>query len=129
MKEKIDAIELVRSGALPWNLKALHVIAPPAKKGRFQLGLKQWLSPVLSSWNFFNFRVIFHSSDPKGNLVGELEEYGSKKESIPDFFGGTWKYDMFSEWLEGYGKGAIVSRRRSSGVRIYLALWNVGEYT
>jgi hypothetical protein len=92
-------IGLLESGAMPFKVKAVHFVKNLQKK-TFLNSLLSLTLNLVGSWDFMEKRTVVHSFEKAIDLMEDLEKYGLERDGIPEYLGGNWKYEYFTQMLE-----------------------------
>jgi hypothetical protein len=92
-------VSLLECGAMPFKLKAIHFVYP-SQKNTFLHSLLSRTLNIVGSWDFMEKRTVVHSFDKVIDLMEDLEKYGFEKDKTPEYLGGNWKYEYFTQMLE-----------------------------
>jgi hypothetical protein len=92
-------VSLLECGAMPFKLKAIHFVYPSQKKTFLHSLLSRTLN-IVGSWDFMEKRTVVHSFEKVADLMEDLEKYGFEKQNTPEYLGGNWKYEYFTQMLE-----------------------------
>lgn len=92
-------VGLLECGAMPFKLKAVHLVYP-TKKNTFLHNLISRTLNIVGSWEFMEKRTVVHSFDKAVDLMEDLEKYGFERDSTPEYLGGKWKYAYFNQMLD-----------------------------
>jgi hypothetical protein len=92
-------VSLLECGAMPFKLKAIHFVYPSQKKAFLHRVLSRTLN-IVGSWDFMEKRTVVHSFEKVIDLMQDLDKYGFEKDNTPEYLGGNWKYEYFTQMLE-----------------------------
>jgi hypothetical protein len=93
-KNSALVMEFLKSGALPVNLKALHVIVRSEKNRWLNTYMVLAAMKALDNFRFLSLQTLVHVGKTRDVLRSKLEPFGFTDDSLPYHFGGTWKFEV-----------------------------------
>jgi hypothetical protein len=92
-------LHLIRN-VMPTRMKTAHVTCCPLPKA----GRKTFLGTILPAsiqrhGNFFDNITVIHAAESEHEICEKLQDHYMKPEGLPETLGGTWKYEMWLQWM------------------------------
>ena len=92
-------LAVLASGAIPFQIKALHLISPSQRQSWLQSIMSVTLK-LVGRWGYLKQRTVVHAFEKDADLVADLQKFGLRNSGIPAFLGGAWHYADYSEVLK-----------------------------